>query len=177
LLTARDSTQPRVHEVLQDAFAAAAAVAPVLTTAEPPAPFMAGLTVSRDSTERPTLPEGTGAAFPVFFVRQLPWRPAMILPTSVPPRYPREALDRGYQGSVLVEFIVDTTGRSDPMSIRDVLGPSASFDGPDERRVYTAFVASVTRAVREGKFLPARLGPCPVRVRVQQQFSFALNVR
>ena len=79
------------------------------------------------------------------------------------PTYPRELRKANIEGEVLVEFVVDTTGRAD-MDTFKVL-----------RSSNWAFTQSVRAAVMGMRFHPAELFGQKVRQRVRQPFTFSLT--
>lgn len=87
---------------------------------------------------------------------------AMRDPTSAAPAYPAPLQERGIEGTVVVRFVVDTTGRADPETFRLV---TAS---------HPLFGAAVREAVPGMKFLPARIGAVKVRQLVELPFNFRI---
>jgi len=83
-------------------------------------------------------------------------------PTSAAPAYPDDLRQEGLEGSVEVEFVVDTTGRVDLATVR-ILQSSH----PD-------FQAAVETALAGMHFRPAWRGWRRVRQLVQQRFAFRL---
>ncbi len=80
---------------------------------------------------------------------------------SGPPlRYPVLLRRAGISGFVLVEFVIDTTGRVEPSSIRIVKSSHAAFEGP------------ARDAIRKSLFRPGRVRGMAVRVLAQQQIDF-----
>lgn len=79
------------------------------------------------------------------------------------PRYPDELQRAGVSGEVLVQFVVDTTGRVEMNTYR-----ALSYSDP-------AFLWEVTNVVPRLRFKPARVRGCPVRQLVQLPFGF--NIR
>jgi TonB family protein len=78
------------------------------------------------------------------------------------PRYP-EALKRdGVEGSFVVEFVVDSTGRVDEKTMQF---PSTA---------HPMFLRAVRDALLHSRYFPAELAGMRVRQLVQQQFSFVL---
>jgi protein TonB len=79
------------------------------------------------------------------------------------PRYPSLLARAGVEGSVSAQFVVDTTGRVEPSSIRFTRSDHDQFD----------------RAVREvllrSRYVPAEVGGRQVRQLVEQAFAFALK--
>ena len=82
----------------------------------------------------------------------------MIAPPT--PRYPASLEAAGLEGQVIVEFVIDTTGRVEPNSIRAT------------ESTHSAFEAAARAAVRASVFRPARLGTRPVRQLTRQTVRF-----
>ncbi len=81
-------------------------------------------------------------------------------PNSAGPEYPERLLRARVEGAVLARFIVDSTGRADPVSFIAVQTSD------------TAFTSAVRRALPGMKFSPATLRGVPVAQVVVQQFTF-----
>jgi TonB family protein len=79
------------------------------------------------------------------------------------PAYPELLRQAGVQGTVVLEAVVDTTGRVLAASIEVV-----SATNP-------AFVASARQALSATLFRPATVGGRPVRVRVRIPYDFAIR--
>ena len=90
-------------------------------------------------------------------------KPAMAAPGSARPRYPEMLRQAGVAGEVEVEFVVDTTGRAEPGSLRIL------------RSDHELFSAAVRSALPAMRFLPAEAGGRRVRQLVRQPFSFAVR--
>lgn len=86
-------------------------------------------------------------------------RPKVL--SAQPPPYPAMLRDAGIQGRVLLEVVLDTTGRAEPSSIKIVQSPSPGFDGP------------VTRWALRALFRPARLHGRAVRVLIQIPIDYS----
>lgn len=86
-------------------------------------------------------------------------------PASAAPVYPAALEARGVQGSVIVRFVVDSTGLVDMASVMTVEATAPEFD----------------RAVREAmpgmRFRPAKVGQRPVRQLAEQLFRFEVAPR
>jgi TonB family protein len=82
-------------------------------------------------------------------------------PLSAAPKYPDAMRSLGIQGRVLLQAIIDTTGRVEPSSIRIVQSPNPGFDQTVRDWALTA------------RFRPARLRGHPVRVVVSLPFDFS----
>lgn len=79
------------------------------------------------------------------------------------PNYPRTLRDGGIEGTVLAQFVIDTTGRVDTTSIRAIAATHALFE------------KSVRDALARMRFTPAESGGRKVRLVVQQSFAFRLQ--
>ena len=89
--------------------------------------------------------------------------PATMRPGGASPRYPAVLRERGVEGRVVVQFVVDTLGRVEPGSLRVV---SSAND---------LFTAAVRAALPTLRFTPARAGGRTVRQLVELPFEFALE--
>lgn len=90
--------------------------------------------------------------------------PPAILAGPVP-AYPELLRQAGIEGRVVLEVVVDTTGRAEQGSVTVV---STSHPG---------FVASAQRTLAGTLFRPARMHGRPVRVRVRVPIDFVLRAR
>lgn len=107
----------------------------------------------------------------VVFVTSYPTvSPALPRLNNPNPQYPSSASYDQVSGSVLLQFVVDTLGKAERSTIRDVW-PS---DKPRELgRYYDDFVHSVAKVLPSWRFYPARVGSCPVNQLVQLPLRFA----
>jgi TonB family protein len=87
------------------------------------------------------------------------FEPAVLISQPIP-KYPPVLREIGLSGRVVLQFVVDTTGRVDSASIRVMESTNDGFEAPARE--------SVAAAV----FHPARLGPQPVRQRARQPVRF-----
>ena len=78
------------------------------------------------------------------------------------PRYPAELQRAGVEGSLLVQFVVDSTGRVDEKTL--------TF--PNDAR--PGFLRAVRDALVRSRYFPAELAGMRVRQLVQQQFTFVI---
>lgn len=90
-------------------------------------------------------------------------KPVVMAPGATGPSYPDMLRSAGIEGTVLAQFVVDTTGRAD-MSTFKVLKTDNDL-----------FSTSVKNALTRMKFLPAEVGGRKVKQLVQQPFQFSLN--
>lgn len=80
-----------------------------------------------------------------------------------PPRYPPSLRARGTSGVVVVEFVVDSTGRVD-------LGSFRAIDSPD-----LLFTDAVRAALRDARFTPGLVRGRPVRTMARRSYRFELR--
>ena len=90
-------------------------------------------------------------------------KPVVPAPGSVAPRYPDMLRQAGVEGEVLAQFVVDTTGKAEPGSLKIL---KSSHD---------MFVQSVKNALPQMKFIPAEVGGKKVKQLVQQPFTFSIS--
>ena len=90
-------------------------------------------------------------------------KPVVPAPGSISPRYPDMLRQAGVEGEVLAQFVVDTTGKAEPGSLKIL---KSSHD---------MFVQSVKNALPQMKFIPAEVGGRKVKQLVQQPFSFSIT--
>ena len=90
-------------------------------------------------------------------------KPVVPAPGSVQPRYPDMLRQAGVEGEVLAQFVVDTTGKAEPGSLKIL---KSSHD---------MFVQSVKNALPQMKFIPAEVGGRKVKQLVQQPFTFSIS--
>jgi hypothetical protein len=83
-------------------------------------------------------------------------------PASAGPRYPEPLRATNTEGSVVAEWIVDTTGLADPASFRVVTSS------------HPLFTTAVRECLAGMKFRPAELSGQRVRQLVRQEFRFQL---
>ena len=90
-------------------------------------------------------------------------KPAIAAPGNTPPRYPDILRNANVEGDVLVQFVVDTTGRAE-MGTFKVLKSS-----------HDMFTRSVRDHLPNMRFLPAETGGRKVKMWVQMPFTFNLQ--
>lgn len=118
-------------------------------------------------TEEPVVADSSGPAYgtgdPVYVESELD-KPVERDAASVGPAYPKLLQEKGIEGSVGVEFVVDTTGRADPASFKVL------------ESTHPLFVESVREALPFMLFRPAELGTGRVRQLVSQKFRFEMQM-
>jgi TonB family protein len=113
------------------------------------------------------LPPGA-FALPVFTLGEPPFVPAAA-GGDVSPSYPEHERHRSVEATVKLGFVIDTRGRVDRASVRDVEADAGLAHG--------AFVDASVDAVVRHRFIPATVGGCAVPMWVQQAFEFRLEPR
>jgi len=84
-------------------------------------------------------------------------------PGSAAPAYPEEMLKQGVQGSVVTQYVVDTTGFADTSSLKIM------------STTHQEFAEAVRAALPYMRFSPAKVGSKKVRQLVEQEFSFKIE--
>lgn len=90
-------------------------------------------------------------------------KPVVMAPGAQGPAYPDMLRTAGIEGTVLAQFVVDTTGRADMATFRALKSDN------------DLFTTSVKNALQRMRFLPAEVGGRKVKQLVQQPFQFSLN--
>jgi len=91
-------------------------------------------------------------------------RPAALDAERSPrPNYPKSLQDAGIVGIVRAQFVVDTSGRAEPGSLKILSSPNELFS------------QEVRTTLPKMRFFPAEVGGHKVRQLVEQQFSFKFN--
>jgi protein TonB len=88
-----------------------------------------------------------------------------LLLAASPPTYPALLRDAGITGRVLLQAVIDTTGRVDPGSVQVLRSPNPGFEIPSRQWILRAL------------FRPARLGGRLVRVIVNLPLDFSIAER
>ncbi len=90
-------------------------------------------------------------------------KPVVMAPGATGPAYPDMLRSAGIEGTVLAQFVVDTTGRADMITFKVLKSDNDLFS------------TAVKNALTRMKFLPAEVGGRKVKQLVQQPFQFSLN--
>jgi protein TonB len=90
-------------------------------------------------------------------------KPVVMAPGAQGPAYPDMLRSAGIEGTVLAQFVVDTTGRADMATFKALKSDN------------DLFTTSVKNALQRMRFLPAEVGGRKVKQLVQQPFQFSLN--
>ena len=113
-------------------------------------------------------------AFGVFLISEYTFAPALAKPNNPTPQYPFMEQLRHVGAGLMLEFVVDTSGRVVPGTIRDLWPPDKPKLKNELLRYYEGFVDASETAVASWKFYPARKGTChvPQIVQLPIQYSF-----
>jgi len=84
------------------------------------------------------------------------------------PAYPEELLRAGIQGTVLAQFVIDSTGHPDMRTFR-------ALEGPRRPPAHPLFVAAVREALPYMRYVPGTRDGKRARQLVQQPFAFGIR--
>lgn len=125
-------------------------------------------------TDSADYPKAMGPGFPVAWIKA----PVEETPRVVehpPIHYPREVLTSGVIGTVMMQVVVDTSGRAEPSSIEDIWPEGR----PRLQGRPASYYGQLVRAAREtllgARFTPGRIGGCVMRTRVKVPFNFFIG--
>jgi len=90
-------------------------------------------------------------------------KPVVMAPGAQGPAYPDMLRTAGIEGTVLAQFVVDTTGRAEMNTFKVLKSDNDLFSN------------AVKNALQRMRFLPAEVGGRKVKQLVQQPFQFSLN--
>ena len=88
---------------------------------------------------------------------------ALVDPTSEGPEYPQTLAQRSVEGLATLRFVIDSTGRVDMSTVRVVIS------------THKLFAQAVITAMPKMKYRPASIAGKPVRLLVQQSFTFQIQ--
>ena len=118
-------------------------------------------------TERPLIPA---------FSLLRPWLdPVQGIAENRGPTYPPEARMKGIEAQVRLSFVVDANGAVDMTTLEDSWNPEEPRPTGTMADYYGAFLDAAVSALATHRFVPAQIGGCTVRQRVQQTFGFELG--
>ena len=114
---------------------------------------------------------------PVFSVSVPRIHPASIKPNHPRPHFTSEMAQDGFEATVVMQFLIDTTGHVDPASIHDVWPDNKPRPEGIYLQEYDKFVEATRRALVQYEFEPARVGECKIRTMGEMSFVYKLNFR
>lgn len=118
-------------------------------------------------TERPIVP--------VFSIGAPRQRTVAWLARGTMPQYPRDAFREGATGTVVLQFVVDTSGRADTTTFRDIWPGDRPRPTGASAAYYNGFLDTARRSIATARFRPARIGRCAVRQVVWEPFTFDIG--
>ncbi len=125
-----------------------------------------------------TSPFEDAMQFATFFHMEPERTPATPLPNQRVLVYPGDyVMTRAYAGVVLIQFAIDSTGRTNASSIRDLWPADKLRPGGEGSDAYEAFVRSVRAWQVNRRYSPAHLGPCAVKHWMWLPVVFDVNRR
>jgi hypothetical protein len=128
-------------------------------------------TVAQDGTIHPLKAR---FALPVFALG-VPWKRELAVRDMPKVRYPDFARSIGAEGTVILRFTVDSTGRVIRGTVREQWPDDRPRLGGDLGRHYRDFLRSAMQSVASAEFAPALVGGCAVRQVAQMPFEFGLR--
>lgn len=128
-----------------------------------------------DSAGHVEMPPHRRAAVPVFSVLA-PWEQNVETRSGqAPPAYPAGARLQGYEGTVLLTFLVDSTGHAVMSTVHDLWPKEKPRWSARDSSAYRSFLKETMQAIGRLEFVPARIGGCPVREFVQMPFVYGFR--
>jgi len=122
-------------------------------------------------TSEPALPDAP-RTFAVFNLTEPDWVSAFPLPYQRLPKYPSGSERDRIEGSVLMQFVVDTLGQVDVATIRELWPTGTPRLSGNQADAHSEFVHAVTDWVGGVYFRPLRIGTCARRQIVQLPVAF-----
>lgn len=114
-------------------------------------------------------------AYGIFHISEHSEAPALAMPNNREPSYPMSDRQRRVEGTLMLEFVVDTNGNPIRRTIHDLWPRDKPPLTGDLLHHYEDFVDASKRAAASWRFYPARLGKChvPQIVQIPIRFMFA----
>lgn len=113
-------------------------------------------------------------AVPLFSVAA-PWQEDAKVVHKGKTSYPSLNQSAHATGYAEMQFVVDTTGRADMSTVRDIWPAAKPQLTGTMHDYYIAFVQAARRGIESARYQPARIGGCAVRMLVQQPYDFGLR--
>lgn len=88
---------------------------------------------------------------------------------------PEDAIANRIFANLLLQFVVDTTGRADKRTIRVLRPTEAQLDSSEYAHYLREFIDVTRKAIERDRFIPAHVGRCAVRETVQLPVSYAFH--
>ncbi|MGI8508058.1 MAG: hypothetical protein ACR2MQ_01895 [Gemmatimonadaceae bacterium] len=113
-------------------------------------------------------------AVPLFSVAA-PWEEDAMVVREGRKSYPSVNQRERVTGNTEMQFVVDTTGRADMSTVRDVWPAATPQLTGAMHEYYIAFVQAARATIESTRYQPARIGGCAVRMLVHQPYFFGLR--
>lgn len=118
--------------------------------------------------------EALPVAIPVYATRVLEEKPAAVR-RGVQPSYPERNRRGAWSGTVIMQFVIDTTGRAEQGTMKDVWPRNVPRLKPELTDIYDDFLHAAKESIPGSTYYPAEIAGCKVRQVVRQAFIF--NIR
>lgn len=115
-----------------------------------------------------------GYAFPIFSIAY-PTETDAVLTSTTLPQHPPNSFGVDADGTVILEFVVDSAGRVDTATVRDPLANTPAYPTGKAKEIYDDFSKSLRAWLPSATYKPATIGGCPVPQLVQQPFAFTVE--
>ena len=89
--------------------------------------------------------------------------------------FPEDAAESHIFANLLLQFVVDTTGRADKHTIQVLRPTQAQVDSSEYGHYLREFIDVTRNAIARDRFTPAHIGRCAVRETVQLPVSYAFR--
>ncbi|GAC1480436.1 MAG: hypothetical protein NVS1B4_25590 [Gemmatimonadaceae bacterium] len=116
-------------------------------------------------------PPIVAVGFPAFTVPHPTETPARFR-SGPTPWYPEYNLSRGIEGTVILQFVIDTAGRPVPDTVRELWPANLPRFTGERGQFYRAFIESARGSVAGSQFTPARIDRCVVPQLLQQPYLY-----
>ncbi|HEU5175030.1 MAG TPA: hypothetical protein VFT96_09770 [Gemmatimonadaceae bacterium] len=113
-------------------------------------------------------------AVPVFTL-PVPWEREVAVHRMPTPRYPETSRSRGAEATIILRFVVDSTGRLKQGTARDQWPEDRPRPRGDLGHFYRLFVRSAVESLADAQFVPALIGGCAVDRVASMPFVFGLR--
>ncbi|GJG87492.1 hypothetical protein tb265_26730 [Gemmatimonadetes bacterium T265] len=139
-------------------------------------PFTLGYAYGVASDKGKVLPQAYGPPTMVaFMMRYQVEKQAATVPGTLWAEYPDAARHGRANAVVTLQFVVDTTGRADLSTVRDLWPKDLPRLTGLVGDYYAQFVTAATDGVRRARFYPAEIAGCKVKQLVQLPFTWTLK--
>jgi hypothetical protein len=122
--------------------------------------------------DRAIVPRNRESEFGVFYLTEPDVSFALQKQGAPQPRYPSENERSRIEGDVLMQFVVDSNGRSVPNSFRELMPADKRGLWGDAADQHNAFVSSAMEWERSLRFEPMRVGGCAIKQMVMLPLKF-----